>query len=128
MRSESYNIPLSLIGLLALTCVCCGKKEDSSIQGQAVDFSGARRADLITDSGKRLSGEFVFQMVKDSYAPEGSTDGQTRVFTFDEDGSFKFEKFAGSTATVEEGFYLIDKEGELILYFDKAGGALLESA
>ena len=110
MRSESKNISLSLIALLALTCICCGKNDDD---GKGLDqnphFPGDSRADQFTDSGKRLSGEFVFQVVKDLYAPEGSAGGETRVFTFDEDGDFKVEKFAGSTATVEEGGYLIEQ-------------------
>ncbi|HEX5731393.1 MAG TPA: hypothetical protein VF131_01055 [Blastocatellia bacterium] len=129
MRSESKNISLSLTALLALTCFCCGKNNDE-ISGldQSPHIPGSSRADQFTDSGKRLSGEFVFQVVKDLYAPEGSLGSETRVFTFDEDGNFKVEKFAGSTATIEEGGYLIDRQGELILYFDKAGGALLESA
>src|SRR5688572_16465578 len=113
MRSESKNISLSLIALLALTCFCCGKEDDDS-KGldQNPHFPGASRADDFTDSGKRLSGEFVFQVVKDLYALDGSLGGETRVFTFDEDGNFKVEKFAGSTATVEEGGDLIDRQGE----------------
>ena len=128
MRSESKSKPLSLIALLALSCFCCGKKDDSSGLDQIPDTPNVSRSDLFTDSGKRVSGEFVFQLVKDIYAPEGSPEAETRVFTFDEDGNFKVETFAGSTARVEEGCYLIDKQGELILYFDKEGGALLESA
>jgi hypothetical protein len=129
MRSESKNISLSLIALLALTCLCCGKNDiDSSGLDQSPHIPGASRADQITDSGKRLSGEFVLQVVKDLYAPEGSLGGETRVFTFDDGGNFKVEMFAGTTAKIEEGGYLIDNQGALILYFDRAGGALLESA
>lgn len=133
MRSESYNISsynisLSLVGLLALICVCCGKTDDASNPDLQAAFGEASQPEAITDSGKRLSGEFLFQVVADSYAPEGASGDQTRVFTFDEEGNFKVEKFAGPAVAVEEGSYLIDKRGELILYFDKTGGALLESA
>ena len=128
MRSESYNISLSLVGLLALICVCCGKTDDASNPDLQAAFGEASQPKAITDSGKRLSGEFLFQVVADSYAAEGSSGNQTRLFTFDEDGNFKAEGFAGSTVAVEEGSYLIDKRGEMILYFDKTGGALLDSA
>jgi hypothetical protein len=129
MRSESKNISLSLIALLAFTCLCCGKNDDeSSGLDRSPYFPGTPRVDHTTDSGKRLSGEFVLQAVKDLYAPEGALGGETRVFTFDEDGNFKVEKFSGPTSQVEEGGYLIDNQGALILYFDRTGGALLESA
>jgi hypothetical protein len=128
MRSESYNISLSLVGLLALICVCCSKTNDASNIDLPAAFGEASQPKAITDSGKRLSGEFVLQVVADSYAPEAPSGNQTRVFTFDEEGNFKAETFTGSTLAAEEGAYLIDQRGELILYFDKTGGALLESA
>jgi len=128
MRSESKKRSLSLIALLALACFCCGKNDDSSSPDQNPHFAETSQADHFSDSGKRLSGEFVFRVVKDIYAPEGSYNDETRVFTFEEAGNFKVEEFAGSTVSVEEGCYLIDKTGELILFFDKSGGALLESA
>ena len=89
---------------------------------------GTAQTGPVEDSGKRLAGEFVLQVVEDSYAPKDAADGQSRVFTFDEDGNFKAEKFVRSTATVEEGAYLIDKQGGLVLYYDRVSGAMLESA
>lgn len=127
MRSGSKNGSLSLAVLLALTC-CCGKNDDSRAPDQESPVRGASRAESFADSGKRLSGEFVFQVVKDLYAPGEARETEARVFTFDEGGNFKVERFAGPAATVEEGAYLIDKDGGLVLYFDTAGGALLESA
>ena len=128
MRSESYKISLALAGLLALTCFACSRKEYIPGQEQQPDLMAAAKPSLLEDSGKRLTGEFVFQVVEDSYAPKDAADGQSRVFTFDEDGNFKAEKFVRSTVTVEEGSYLIDKQGGLVLYYDKVSGALLESA
>jgi hypothetical protein len=128
MRSESYNLSLALVGILALICLSCGRADQSAGQDQQPEFTGAAQTGLVEDSGKRLSGEFVFQVVEDSYAPKDAADPQSRVFTFDEDGNFKSEKYVRSTATVEEGSYLIDKQGELVLYYDKVSGAMLESA
>ena len=127
MRSESYNISLALVGILALFCSACSRA-DNADQDQQAGVPGVSQPYAVEDSGKRLAGEFVFQIVEDSYAPKDGANSQTRVFTFDEDGSFKVEKFIHSTATVEEGSYLIDKQDELVLYYDKVSGALLESA
>ena len=128
MQSESYNLSLALAGILGLIFLSCGRADQSAGQGQQPEFPGAAQAGPVEDSGKRLSGEFVFQVVEDSYAPKDAAEGQSRVFTFDEDGNFKSEKYVRSTATVEEGSYLIDKQGELVLYYDKQSGAMLESA
>lgn len=128
MRSESHNISLALAGLFALLCFSCSRTDNSAGQDQQPGLAGASQSYAVEDSGKRLSGEFVFQIVEDSYAPKDAANGQTQVFTFDEDGNFKVEKFVRSTATVEEGSYLIDKQGELVLYYDKVSGAMLESA
>ena len=126
MRSRSKKGSLSLALLLALTC--CSKNHDSRAPLQELPLAGASQPESFADSGKRLSGEFVLQVVTDLYAPVESSEDDTRVFTFDEGGNFKVERFAGEAATVEEGAYLIDDRGGLVLYFDKAGGALLESA
>lgn len=128
MRSESYNISLALAGLLALICISCSRTDEGAGQDEESALAARSQPNFVEDSGKRLSGEFVFQVVEDSYAPKDAANGQTRVFTFDEDGNFKVEKFVRSTATVEEGSYLIDKQGELVLYYDKVSGAMLESA
>ncbi len=119
---------LALAGLLALICFSCGRTDDSGGQDQQSELKVALQQSIIEDSGKRLSGEFVFQVVEDSYAPKDVANGLTRVYTFDEEGNFKVEKFVRSTATVEEGSYLIDKQGGLVLYYDKVSGAMLESA
>ena len=128
MRSESYNISLALAGLLALICFACGRTEYIPGQDQQPELMEAAKPGLFEDSGKRLSGEFVFQVVDDSYAPKDAANGLSRVFTFDADGNFKAEKFVRSTSTIEEGSYLIDKQGGLVLYYDKVSGAMLESA
>lgn len=111
---------LSLIGVVALVVASCGASTHSQQPGQE-QFSDA---EVIEDSGKRLSGEFVLSAVEDAYRAKNATVHPQAVFSFDDNANFKRQ----DTSRVEEGAYLIGTQGQLVIYIEKVNGELLGTA
>lgn len=120
MRSWIKVGKLVLAGAVALLAVSCGASPHSRPAGaqQASD------TDSIEDSGKRLSGEFILTAVEDAYRSKNVSAPLQAVFSFDENGNFKRQ----DKSRVEEGAYLIDTRGELVMYIEKINGELLGAA
>ncbi|HKP85422.1 MAG TPA: hypothetical protein VJZ26_04960 [Blastocatellia bacterium] len=67
--------------------------------------------------------------MEDDYAGKSSQGEARTTFRFREDGTFAIERESRRAGlSNEEGTYLISKQGELVLYVEKAGGNLRSEA
>ena len=108
-----------MIGVASLIQVSCGAASSSHHD----DETTSTNAELVENSGKTLSGDFVLSAVDNEYKVKGAQLAQ-RSLSFDEAGNFKRQ----DRLRVEEGAYLIGPHNELVLYIDKVNGDLLASA
>lgn len=111
---------VSLLGVVALIGASCG----APTQSQQAAAQQVSDAEVIEDSGKRLSGQFLLSTVEDAYRAKNAAVQPQSVFSFNENGEFKRQ----DTARVEEGTYLIGPRGELVIYIEKVNGELLGTA
>jgi len=70
-----------------------------------------------------LSGDFVVDRLEDAYSSESNRIVQT-LFSFDEAGGFK----RAQNSRLDEGVYLINTEGVLVMYVEKTNGQPLTEA
>lgn len=83
----------------------------------------SERKDQIENSGRRLSGDFVVASIEDSYRGRRA-EPQSSILSFDDAGRFKRQ----DNSRVEEGSYIIDTSGDLIVFIEKLNGEFLTSA
>jgi hypothetical protein len=117
-RRAGFLIKSSLVAFAALVAISCGaaRKDADKNALEPSEFAS------VEDSGARLSGDYNVAQVQDEYAAK-TAQGETQItFKFREDGAFAMERASKSGASVEEGSYIISKQGDLILYIEKAGG------
>jgi hypothetical protein len=110
---------LTMLGAVALATACCG----ASTQSQR-DDPVSPEAPPIEDSGKRLSGDFVVSSLEDSYGPKKAQTQTQTVFSFDESGILKKQ----DKSRTEEGSYVIDAQGELVIYIERVNSEPLPSS
>jgi hypothetical protein len=119
MRSLALFLKSLLVALLAFTFNSCGAGHRDSGR----DSLQPSEAERVEDSGKRISGNYTLQSVEDDYAAKSSQGEARTTFSFREDGSFAIERESrGATSSIDEGTYVISKQGELVLYIEKIGG------
>lgn len=120
-RAHSLRASLGvlLIGVSSLIQVSCGAASSSHHD----DETTSPNSELVENSGKTLSGDFVLSAVDNEYKVKGAQLAQ-RSLSFDAAGNFKRQ----DRLRVEEGAYLIGPHNELVLYIDKVNGDLLASA
>lgn len=111
---------VTVLEAVALVMVSCG----AATQPQSAPSPSADDPDQIENSGKRVSGDFVVSAIEDVYREKNSRPQQQTVFSFDENGNFKRQ----DKSRVEEGAYMINTRGELMIYIDKVNGEALTSA
>jgi hypothetical protein len=125
MRGAALLLKSSYVVLLTLASISCG-----AVHREAEpDSAQPSNAVSVEDSGKRLSGDYDVKAVEDDYAKKTAQGARRTTFRFREDGSFVIEReLRDSVSSIEEGSYVIGKQGELVLYIEKAGGDLRSEA
>jgi hypothetical protein len=113
--------------LLSISIAVLASCRAAAPPGDEVPPDEAAQIPVVENSGKRLSGVFVWKVEKDDYGEAGNpTDVE---LTLDEAGGFRRERrSAGGASAAEEGGYIIGTRNELVLYVEKVGGELLEAA
>jgi hypothetical protein len=125
MRAGAFLLKLSILGLVALACGSC-RAASREEQGGLLQSS---EGPAVEDSGKRISGDFILKGIDDDYGNKSLQGKPVSTFRFEESGDFKIERESGGKSlSVEEGTYIVGKQGELILYVEKVGGELLSAA
>jgi hypothetical protein len=125
MRGAALLLKSSFALLLTLAFVACGAVHREAGPGS----SPPPEVSSVEDTGKRLSGDYDVKAVEDDYAKKTPQGAARTTFRFREDGGFTIERESrGSVSSTEEGVYVIGKQGELVLYFEKAGGDLRSEA
>lgn len=125
MRGTALLLKSSFVLLLTLALTSCGavhrEAEPDSLQPS--------EALSVEDTGERLSGDYDVKTVEDDYAKKSAQGARRTTFRFREDGSFTIEReLRDSVSSIEEGAYVIGKQGELVLYVEKTGGDLRSEA
>jgi hypothetical protein len=117
-RRVRFLIKSSLVAFAALMAISCGASRKDAGQNELEPSEFAS----IEDSGARLSGDYNVAQVQDEYSAKTAQGETQTTFKFKEDGTFAVERAAKSGPVVEEGSYIISKQGDLVLYVEKAGG------
>ncbi len=120
---KPWLLHLTLSAALALAAACRNAKPQTS-----EDQLRAGSAEAVEDSGRRLAGDFVVQVLADDYGSKPVQAAPRWTFSLKEDGSFRSERTLGSTTRVEAGSYLISVQGELVFYIETVGGEALSAA
>ena len=116
---KSFLLKSLLVALLALTFISCG----AGNRDTGRDSLQPSEAEWVEDSGKRISGNYNLQSVEDDYRAKSAQGEARTTFSFREDGTFAIERESrGATSSIDEGTYVISKQGELVLYIEKIGG------
>jgi hypothetical protein len=116
---KSFLLKSLLVALPALTFISCGAGHRDTKVGSLQ----SSEAEWVEDSGKRISGSYNLQSVEDDYAAKSTQGGARTTFSFREDGTFAIERESrGAASGVDEGTYIISRQGELVLYIEKIGG------
>jgi hypothetical protein len=111
MRGPALLIKSSLVALLTLAFVSCGASRPDPDRGSLRQSE----AELVEDSGKRISGEYYLQSVEDDYSAKSAQGEAQTTFSFREDGTFAIERESrGRPSGVDEGTYVISSRGELV--------------
>ncbi len=118
-------LKLSFAAFLTLVSISCG-----AVHREAEPDSSQPSETLsVEDTGKRLSGDYDVKTFEDDYAKKTAQGARLTTFRFREDGSFTIEReLRDSVSSIEEGAYVIGKQGELVLYVEKAGGEVRSEA
>jgi hypothetical protein len=125
MSGAALLLKSSFALLLTIASISCGAADRKA----GPESSRPSESAPVEDSGRRLSGDYDVKTVEDDYANKTAQGAARTTFRFREDGSFTIEReLRGSVSSVEEGAYVIGKQGELVLYVEKAGGDLRSEA
>lgn len=120
MRRWVSIAKLSALEAVALVVVSCGAATQSP---QSLPSPSAED-DQIENSGKRLAGDFVVSTVEDAYWEKNARAQPQTILSFDENGNFKRQ----DKSRVDEGAYMINARGELVIYIEKVNGEPLAAA
>lgn len=120
MRRWMSIAKLSALEAVALVVVSCGAATQSP---QSLPSPSAEDGQ-IENSGKRLSGDFVVNTVEDAYSEKNARAQVQMVLSFNENGNVKRQ----DKSRVDEGAYMINTRGELVIYIEKVNGEPLAAA
>ena len=116
---KSFLLKSLLVALLALAFISCG----AGHRDNGRDSLQPSEAEWVEDSGKRISGSYNLQSVEDDDRAKSAQGEARTTFSFREDGTFTIERESrGAASSIDEGTYVISKQGELVLYIEKIGG------
>lgn len=121
-------VTVSLVVLSCAGLTSCGANRNHATGGEQSGDHAAAQTRVFENSGKRLAGDYVMLLVRQGYGAGGVNRGPEASFRFFEDGRFEKDILIDGEAVKEEGYYLVGKGNELVLYVDKIAGELLEAA